>query len=94
MRYTSKTEAAIHQALSTEAFRYDQKLLSIVKINGLYSIYFLMQRLFTGCDMRTVYVAVITLFFIAFIIDTDAFYFIPVIISAGNTVYPETISFS
>ena len=42
--------------------------------------------------MRTVYVAVITLFFIAFIIDTDAFYFIPVIISAGNTVYPETIS--
>lgn len=44
--------------------------------------------------MRTVYVAVITFFFIAFIVDTDAFYFIPVIIFAGNVVYPETISFS
>ena len=51
-------------------------------------------ELFTGCDMRTVYVAVITLFFIAFIVDTDAFYFIPVIIFAGNAVYAETISFS
>ena len=38
--------------------------------------------------MRTVYVAVITLFFIAFIIDTDAFYFIPVIISAGKYGLP------
>ena len=36
--------------------------------------------------MRTVYVAVITLFFIAFIIDTDAFHLMPVIILAGNTV--------
>ena len=41
--------------------------------------------------MRTVYVAVITLFFIAFIIDTDAFYLMPVIVLAGNTVNTDTI---
>ena len=36
--------------------------------------------------MRTVHITVITLFFIAFIIDTDAFHLISVIILAGNTV--------
>ena len=36
--------------------------------------------------MGTVHITVVTLFFIAFIIDTDAFHLMPVIILAGNTV--------
>ena len=36
--------------------------------------------------MGTVHITVVTLFFIAFIIDTDALHLMPVIILAGNTV--------